>query len=193
MNGIKYSNDVASQLLNSSDSRVAAAARRVFSNAVIIECKPTSKEEIEHVHNSNTSIPFDYNISTTNATTLTNQDGIPFDIKEAASAVASMLAPGKFSVVTKPKFMPAIVRNTNTFSILDNAVKGLLPNLSPPPTAVNLSSVEDPKAFTIPHAPPSPKQVSTIKQDQNSRSDVLISERKRTMSPDERLHRSRER
>jgi len=37
------SSDVAAQLLNSSDSRIAAAARRIFSNAVIIQC--TSPQE----------------------------------------------------------------------------------------------------------------------------------------------------
>lgn len=37
MNEIKSSKDVASMLLNSSDSKVAAAARRVFSGAVLVQ------------------------------------------------------------------------------------------------------------------------------------------------------------
>jgi hypothetical protein len=195
MNGIKYSSDVASQLLNSSDSRVAAAARRVFSNAIIIdECCSKPKDD-EHV---NPNIPYYDNIQNNDAninisakhngniakqcTDLT-EDSIPFDIKEAASAVA-MLAPGKCAFVTKPKIMTAIVRNTNTFSILDNVVKGHFPILSSSPSPSTVNSSENVKAVT----PYSTQESSSI-HSKNSRSESPLSERKRTMSPDERLKR----
>ncbi len=87
MNEIQTSKDVASMLLNSSDSKIAAAARRVFSNAVLVQTNPQ-----EVAHSDNFSVPI-------TGPNLQEEEGsskndFSSDIREAASAVV-MLAPRK--------------------------------------------------------------------------------------------------
>jgi hypothetical protein len=191
MNGIKYSSDVASQLLNSSDSRVAAAARRVFSNAIIIECQEPN-EEYPKPNISHYESKYD---DRAQKCTDSNVDRIPFDIKEAASAVA-MLAPGKCAVMAKTKIMPAIVRNTNTFRILDNVVERPLPILSSssPPAVPSSKDVKMITPFApVPAVAQNQQTLVPIKVSslgvKNSPIEIPISEKKRSMSPDERLKR----
>lgn len=195
MNGINYSSDVASQLLNSSDQRVAAAARRVFSNAIIIEynptehCKGTSSDNSNGIGSKNTNNDTMENHEIhrymEKCGHLSSDDKIPLDIKEAASAVA-MLAPRKCNFnVPKPIRIPAIVRSTNTFQVLDSAVSGgdLLTLSSSSSSSVSV----DVKSVT-----PCPNLQAAVQDTTNLESpchENLFSERKGAMSPDERLKR----
>ena len=82
MSKVQNSKDVASMLLNSADSRVAAAARRVFSNAIAVQNNP---QEVE----SGLPPP----IMDASITRNKNSEHIfSADIRDAASAMA-MLAP----------------------------------------------------------------------------------------------------
>lgn len=87
MNGTQESSVVAAQLLNSSDIRIAAAARRVFSNAFVVKCKEFVSDDTKSSHtidssNESTkkgreSSPFDDTLTSTDVAILSTQD-IPF-------------------------------------------------------------------------------------------------------------------
>ena len=126
MNEIQNSKDVASMLLNSSDSRVAAAARRVFSNALLVQNNP------QEVHYSDTTKP---------SPPMVGKECI-FNVQEAASAVA-MLAP-KNIVTTRNAITDGIVEATIPTDALSktpsaerttSCLKSVSPSPNPEPDA----------------------------------------------------------
>lgn len=167
MSGTKISSDVARKLLNSSDSRIAAAARRVFCNAAFVQCsesqehpsdgdgKPSPSIEIKNEETKNTTVD------------------VPPDVREAASAVA-MLSPKNIpcmkEIATNP---PPVIRSfVDPVSTMQSAV-----DLS----AKSVSSSPNPRVVT---------SGAVVTPDDDVVCDTIApADRKRLADPTERLER----
>jgi hypothetical protein len=137
MNGTQESSVVAAQLLNSSDIRIAAAARRVFSNAFIVKCKQ------EFVSDDTKS---SHTIDSSNESTKKGRESSPFDDTLTSPDVA-ILPTQDIPFAKKATILPP----TNTFhpvtmmqSSFDLGSKAVSP--SPDPTKTS-SDIEASKNF----------------------------------------------
>ena len=155
----KQHTNVASMLLNSADSKVAAAARRVFSNVIAAETNPQ-----EQIACPNPPIVVQNNHEGNNAT-----NNLQTDIKEAASAMA-MLAPKNAVTEAKDtsKDLLSIIGNTKTLQ----------------PSTVSASTDFSVELVKIPVNPQ-----SSIAADSAVSNIMLPLDRKKVTSPSERLQR----
>ena len=174
MSGTNISSDVARQLLNSSDSRIAAAARRVFCNAAFVQCSAPQSQEHPSDGDGKPSASIEINNEETNNTTV----DVPPDIREATSAVA-MLSPKKIPCMKEISAIPPpVIRSSNTTTIVGP--------VSTMQCAVDLSGKSASSS-------PNP-QVVTSGDVATSADDVVCdtiapSDRKRLADPTERLER----
>jgi hypothetical protein len=140
MNGTQESSVVAAQLLNSSDIRIAAAARRVFSNAFIVKCKSSQQEFVYDDTKSS------HTIDSSNESTKKGRESSPFDDTLTSTDVA-ILSTQDIPFAKKATILPP----TNTFhpvtmmqSSFDLGSKAVSP--SPDPTKTS-SDIEASKNF----------------------------------------------
>eukprot|EP00979_Chaetoceros_neogracilis_P017260 scaffold10197_cov270-Chaetoceros_neogracile.AAC.10 len=135
MNGTQESSVVAAQLLNSSDIRIAAAARRVFSNAFIVKCKSSQEFVSDDTKSSHT-------IDSSNESTKKGRESSPFDDTLASPDVA-ILPTQDIPFAKKAAILPP----TNTFhpatmmqSSFDLGSKSVSPSPDPTKTSSDIAA-----------------------------------------------------
>ncbi len=161
---IQKASDLATQLLNSKDSRVAAAAKRIFSQAIIAE---TCQESENSLSATNAETPFPHGgingagkgTGGTDACVSSSHNEIPTDIREAASAVAML--DSKRRATPSPNPLPltmearqndkspvkcvssSVVSSTGPGTRITSTppCNGLHPKGSPPPVTPTLNSL----------------------------------------------------
>lgn len=163
MDDIQTASDIATQLLNSSDSRVAAAAKRIFSNAIIEEKAYVAKTHLEMEKTEKST-----NYESSSASSLVD---IPSDVKEAASAIGMLVEANRMAAPSPCNMnLSARIVGTNAANTKSTA-----------PTAICLSS-------PAPNPQASEPQMDVAEELLNPQ-ESSISIRKKPSSQAERLHR----
>eukprot|EP01083_Nonionella_stella_P016173 45233_1 len=176
MEDIQTASDIATQLLNSSDSRVAAAAKRIFSNALIeeqayVNVAKTTHLEMEETGEKNT------HYESSSASASSSLADIPLDVKEAASAIGMLVDANRMATPSPSNTSFSASMNTCIVGTNATTIK------STAPTAICQSSPAlNPQA--------SEPQMDTGEELLlNPQSSLASSIRKKPSNQAERLHR----
>eukprot|EP00554_Chaetoceros_debilis_P015970 CAMPEP_0194125652 /NCGR_PEP_ID=MMETSP0150-20130528/59577_1 /TAXON_ID=122233 /ORGANISM="Chaetoceros debilis, Strain MM31A-1" /LENGTH=487 /DNA_ID=CAMNT_0038819469 /DNA_START=870 /DNA_END=2330 /DNA_ORIENTATION=+ len=177
MENIQTASDLAMQLLNSSDSRVAAAAKRIFSNALLEEQVYANVAKKTHLEIEETAEKNTHYESSSASSSLAD---IPSDVKEAASAIGMLVDANRMATPgpsnTSLSASITCIVGTNATTIRSTA-----------PTAMCQSSLAlNPQAFE-------PQMDTAEELLLNPQVSLTSSIRKKPSNQAERLHRSRER
>ncbi len=182
---IQKASDLATQLLNSKDSRVAAAAKRIFSQAIIAETCQEPDNSSSAVH-ADTPTPHGgiagagTGTGSTGAFVSSIHHEIPSDIREAASAVAMLDSKRRATPSPNPLPLTMDARQNDK-----SPVKGVTPSMvstaAGPGTRINST----PPCNGL-HPQGSPPPVTPTLNSLNALAPV---ERKKATSQAERLHR----
>lgn len=175
---IKEASDLATQLLNSKDSKVAAAAKRIFSNAIIAE-NSASPDAVSTAQAGQSPFPYSGGTGTTSCP----HDEIPSDIREAASAVAMLDSKRRATPSPNPSLTQALEPGANDKSQVNGSTSTA--------TCVGNNGIgtTDKNTATCLHQGSPP----LVTPKSNTLNAIVPVERKKPTSQAERLHRSRER
>mmetsp|Transcript_22567 Transcript_22567/g.33426 ORF Transcript_22567/g.33426 Transcript_22567/m.33426 type:complete len:190 (+) Transcript_22567:587-1156(+) len=173
MENIQTASDLAMQLLNSSDSRVAAAAKRIFSNALLEEQVYANVAKKTHLEIEETAEKNTHYESSSASSSLAD---IPSDVKEAASAIGMLVDANRMATPgpsnTSLSASITCIVGTNATTIRSTA-----------PTAMCQSSLAlNPQAFE-------PQMDTAEELLLNPQASLTSSIRKKPSNQAERLHR----